>query len=48
MALNFAVVCYMAMDSQSRWYPEAGADIPHMKLDSVKQATNNQGAQEQS
>lgn len=48
MPLNFAVVCYMAMDSQSRWYPEAGADIPHMKLDLVKQATNNQGAQEQS
>lgn len=48
MPLSSGVVCYMAMDSQNRGYPEDGVGIPHKKLDWVKQVTNSHGSQEQS
>lgn len=41
MSLSFGVVCCMAMDSQNRRCPEAGADSPQMKLASVKEAIRN-------
>ena len=44
MPLSFGVVWFIARDGQNRWYPEAEADMPHMKLDLV----NSQGSQEQS